>query len=138
MIKTKRVLKEQLSKNILPSSDIYKDLDVDVLALNEVGEKYLKSLTDQMKDLQIYLDGDIELMLEDCALNYQLYRDHLEISITDSLDSNKNHMKAMRFLKVVQDYTKQLGIGPLQRHKLKAFKELKEDTIFDKIAEMRD
>jgi len=108
------------------------------MVLNEEGEEYLQHLIKQMKDLKIYLDGDEDLMLKDCALNYQLYRENLEQSLFE--EGTESHMKALRFLKVVQDYSKQLGIGPLQRHKLKAFKEIKdeEESVFDKIEAMLD
>lgn len=106
------------------------------LKLNLVGKTYLSHLIKQMKDLKIFITGDVELLLEDCALNYQLYRESLLLSLIE--EKTYNHMKAMRFLKVVQDFSKQLGIGPLQRHKLKAFKEINESTIMDSIEKMMD
>jgi len=137
MTDTKEKRIQTLSHSLLPTSNVMKVLKTDLLALDSTGEMYLAALLNQMKDLKIYLSGDVELMLNDCALNYQFYRKHLELSIEED-DESKNHMKAMRFLKVVNDYTKQLGIGPLQRHKLKAFKEMKEETIFDQIEKLLD
>ena len=109
------------------------------MELNEIGENYLNALEAQMKDLEIYLHGDRDLMLTDCALQYQLYKQELDNSLNYGIDENarkNHHMNMSRHLKIVQDMQKQLGIGPLQRHKLKAFKEIqKEQSIQDIISE---
>ena len=105
------------------------------MKLNTIGKAYLKALTKQSKELNIYEDGDEELILYDCALQFQLYRKELG----ESLDEEKtyHHMKSQRHLKNVYDALKQLGLTPLGRNKLKAEKEVKEeDSIFDKINEM--
>ena len=110
-----------------------------MLELNETGEKYLNSVMLQMKDLNIYLDGDEDIMLYDMALQYQLYQSELAESLNEDLDidDRKNkHMNSMRHLKAVQDMQKQSGLSALQRHKLKAFKEIQEEkSIQDLIAE---
>jgi len=97
-----------------------------MLELNEIGQDYVEHLETQMKDLNLYLEGDTELMLNDCGLQYQLYKDELELSL-DEMEETVHHMKAQRHLKFVMDFQKQLGLGPTQRAKLKAFKDIQEE-----------
>ena len=103
--------------------------------LNHIGEQYMKVLIKQLKEKNIFEEGDKELILVDVCLMHQLYHQELEISMSE--DGSVAHMKSQRYLKTRNELLKQIGVGALQRDKLKVPKKVvKKKTIFDKVEEM--
>lgn len=106
--------------------------------LDEIGSTYLEALLAQIKLLEIYEDGDEELLLRDIAIAHQLYEKELLLSL-DEGEKTVHHMKSQRFIKMRNDGLKQAGIGILQRVKVKAKKPDKpEETIFDAINDLME
>jgi len=107
----------------------------ETLQLNHIGEQYMKVLIKQLKEKNIFEEGDKELILVDVCLMHQLYHQELEISMSE--DGSVAHMKSQRYLKTRNELLKQIGVGALQRDKLKVPKKVvKKKTIFDKVEEM--
>lgn len=105
----------------------------ETLKLNFEGERYMKALIKQLKAKNIYEDGDVELIYEDICLMHQLYKRELDESMIE--DGTEHHMKSQRYLKTRNELLKQVGVGALQRDKLKVPKKtVKKETIFDKVA----
>ena len=106
----------------------------ETLQLNHIGKKYMEVLIKQLKEKNIFEEGDRELILTDVCLMHQLYHLELEISMTE--EGSVAHMKSQRYLKTRNELLKQIGVGALQRDKLKVPKKVvKKQTIFDVVAE---
>ena len=105
--------------------------------LDDIGTAYLEAIVAQATLLKIMEDGDQELLYRDIAIAHQLYEKELYLSLDE--EKTLHHMKSQRFIKMRNDGLKQIGIGILQRVKVKAQKEEpKEDDIFSKIGEMME
>jgi len=94
------------------------------MKLNTVGRKYLKKVENQLKLMNLFVDGDAEVLLFDMAIQYQKYVYYLELAEDEELDAKNINIYvglADKFYKNVLNTQKSLGITPMNRAKLKVY-----------------